>query len=455
MSDTPTAVFYFPATRAWELMIGAAIACVSLPPHPAGFHRYTSAAAPAIGVGCILLSAYYVADGITEPWRYALLPTAGAALVLWGGRTSVAGGNFLSSRALVWIGLVSYPLYLWHWPVLWVLRIVNLPIGQRTTGVIACVISGALAWFTYAVIEKPVRSAFNLRPTAIGTSLIAALVTLSIVSLLVLRNGLPGRWPHEVQRLLAYNFDARGEYREGHCLLYPAQDQTSFGQKCFNDPATTKKRLILWGDSAAAALYQGLRDTEPHFDIAELTASSCPPFLDGYEPSFNNPHCTTINSFVFSHIKKTMPDVVVLANSPGYPADIPKHMAATISAIKKIGVATIVVVGPWPFWKIALPEMLLRTYEKYPTVGIPDRIDISESERLKISKLDEAMRSVALDANVIYVSSFNILCNEIDCYSRVNDEPAMFDDFHLTKNSSRLLAQGISTAIFASSSLSK
>ena len=86
-----------------------------------------------------------------------MLPVAGTYLMIAAGPHTWINNNLLATRGLVAIGLISYPLYLWHWPLLSFIRIVNGTAPSSATAALAILLSFVLAWLTYLVIEKPLR----------------------------------------------------------------------------------------------------------------------------------------------------------------------------------------------------------------------------------------------------------------------------------------------------------
>jgi peptidoglycan/LPS O-acetylase OafA/YrhL len=148
------AAFYSPLSRFWELMVGSVLAYLQL-------SRRTSAVFAAcqapLGLAAIALAILWLDTTTHYPGWWALLPTLGTALVISAGPGACINRRILGNGALVWIGLVSYPLYLWHWPLLSFARIVHgeaLPLIARVGAVAASIV---LAWLTYGLIEKPIR----------------------------------------------------------------------------------------------------------------------------------------------------------------------------------------------------------------------------------------------------------------------------------------------------------
>lgn len=153
-----SAAFYSPQSRFWELSVGAILGYVTLFP-PAKFKRIRlNHNALAFAGGVLLYLGIFAIDRTRAfPGWFALLPTMGAALVIAAGMAAWPNRVLFSNRALVWVGLISYPLYLWHWPLLVFLRVVGgaaPSVGQRVLAVTAAVV---LAWATYQFVEKPIR----------------------------------------------------------------------------------------------------------------------------------------------------------------------------------------------------------------------------------------------------------------------------------------------------------
>ncbi|RSZ47078.1 MULTISPECIES: acyltransferase family protein [unclassified Variovorax] len=174
----PAASFYSPASRFWELMVGGILACMRLkPPTPSAWRSHVQSV---VGVGLIVLGLVMIRSTKAFPGWWALLPTLGAVSCIAAGPNGVLNKYLLSNRVMVWIGLISYPLYLWHWPLLAFVRIVEAdplhPSPVYRAG--AMVASVLLAWATYRFIERYARNRPGpgiLKALGAGMVLIAAL----------------------------------------------------------------------------------------------------------------------------------------------------------------------------------------------------------------------------------------------------------------------------------------
>jgi peptidoglycan/LPS O-acetylase OafA/YrhL len=156
----PTEAFYLPLTRIWELLIGSGLAIVmtgrsdATPAGPVGARAHAMGVA---GVVAMLVAVFGFGRGTTFPGIAALLPTAGAALLIAAGPRSAINRWIFSHPAVVWVGLISYPLYLWHWPLLAFARIWGgeaLPTAVCAGLLLLAVV---LAWLTCRYAEAPIR----------------------------------------------------------------------------------------------------------------------------------------------------------------------------------------------------------------------------------------------------------------------------------------------------------
>lgn len=173
------AAFYSPPTRFWELLSGSMLAWCAL--YKKGAFTSTNLKLDALlcsmiyreklsddgrtlsnvlsFLGVILLAVGFwrINKETGFPGKWALLPISGAVLIIIAGPKAWFNRTILSSKIAVWFGLISFPLYLWHWPILSFARIVESGLPSREIRLAAVVVSIALAWFTYKFVERPIR----------------------------------------------------------------------------------------------------------------------------------------------------------------------------------------------------------------------------------------------------------------------------------------------------------
>jgi peptidoglycan/LPS O-acetylase OafA/YrhL len=169
--SAPTAAFYSPLSRAWELMVGSALA-YALPKLRRGDSRHSDWQSVA-GFALIAVSLATITVDKPFPGWWAVLPTVGALLLILAGPDSWLNRHVLANRVMVWVGLISYPLYLWHWPLLSYGRIVRGDLPGRSMRFLLIAAAAALASMTYVWFERPFRHIENWNRAV--TSLVAVL----------------------------------------------------------------------------------------------------------------------------------------------------------------------------------------------------------------------------------------------------------------------------------------
>lgn len=176
IGNNAAATFYALQTRLWELASGGILAALAahngrparfLPVNKTGiwFAQFPEANAHAWSnmsstFGAIILMCGYatISRDMNFPGGWALIPVVGAVLLIVGGPNAWISRKILSHKALVWFGLISYPLYLWHWPLLSFFRVIKGDAPSFLIGLILVLASIALAWLTYRFIERPIRA---------------------------------------------------------------------------------------------------------------------------------------------------------------------------------------------------------------------------------------------------------------------------------------------------------
>jgi peptidoglycan/LPS O-acetylase OafA/YrhL len=196
--------FFSLGTRAWQLMAGALVAGAKLAGVPAWpldlaqrwnwRLRWPSAVDPArayahgrallsaLGLALIVYAALSYTAAMPYPGVPAAAPVLGAVLLIVSGPAALVNRHLLSSRLAVFFGRISYPLYLWHWPLLSYLTIVDGAVPRPLERIVAAILSVALAWFTYRSIERPIRAA-AASANAIAAYLLAGMAFLAVLGL--------------------------------------------------------------------------------------------------------------------------------------------------------------------------------------------------------------------------------------------------------------------------------
>jgi len=429
IGSDPVATFYLPFTRAWELLAGAVLAFA--------WDRFSQSEAASnrramAGVVLIVISAAVLNVHRAFPGWWALLPVAGGALLL-SAPASWINRVCLGWPPLVWIGLISYPLYLWHWPLLVMFAIIKFePLTLVDTELIL-LLSVLLAWGTYWFIEKPFRFG---RPIPFkAASLAGAMAVVAIAGVVVVAGrGFDFRLPPEI-RAMADVPEQTAQWRIHQCLL-DLGHETSFADECVD--RDRRPLLLLWGDSTAGALMPGLRKAQANrdFGIAQLTASSCIPALNVDIPA--TPGCRANNDRVLALARQLKPEIVLLHGTWEKYLD---HVGETVVALKGETSARIVVLGAVPSWRRGLPNEVLRHFMLFHSL-IPAR----STGAVPNLSFDETMRRKLEPLGAEFISADAALCNADGCLARVGDKAGdivVSDRVHLTETGSEFLIQSI------------
>src|SRR6202165_835293 len=193
IGSNPIATFYLPFTRAWELLAGAVLACSwnQVSQTFAASNRRAS-----IGLVLIATAAGVLDTKSAFPGWWAILPVAGAALLLSGPAAWVCR-TLLGRPPLVWVGLISYPLYLWHWPLFVFFGIIKFaPLTLLERGLIVG-LSFALAWLTYRFVGISFRFG-RPRPLKIPSLCSGMVLAAAAGAVVVVGRGFDFRLPPEI-----------------------------------------------------------------------------------------------------------------------------------------------------------------------------------------------------------------------------------------------------------------
>jgi peptidoglycan/LPS O-acetylase OafA/YrhL len=254
----PTGAFYSPVTRFWELLLGSLL---SLTIHKLAWegeaaHRLRATTISIAGLSLVAAGMLLAKKSAPYPGWLALLPTIGTFLTIGAGMTSAVNGSVLSHPVLRWFGEISYPLYLWHWPLLVYARIIASGTPSVSVRIAIVAVSVVLAWLTSRAVENPLRFGGYNRPKVVA--LATTMVVLAMVGVRTLRNeGYADRGFNQVNLVapVGSRYEALKHTEEG-CGIESPEDSRKFGL-CVHDTREAPMIAVV-GDSKALALVRGL-----------------------------------------------------------------------------------------------------------------------------------------------------------------------------------------------------
>jgi peptidoglycan/LPS O-acetylase OafA/YrhL len=403
-------------------------------------------------VGCAAIGlSLFAMTSADWPGPQTVLPVLGAALVIAAGPLTWVN-RALSVRALVFLGGISYPLYLWHWPIIVFYR--RFHYASSSAGALVPILAAVLlAWCTRDLIESPARFGRFWGRTVRMPPIWVLACGLVFTGLLgvsaVATDGYPSRFSPRLRAIAnaPSSLPKYEPYRANQCYFHPGAT-LPFSPECTPPKRAGVPQILLWGDSHAAHLYPGLLSLQEKHDIdlIQWTAAGCPPTRTHWVAE--QPDCEERRAWELRQLSQLAPDTALLAArwdlylSRGVSRD--QILAATrddIQWLRLRGVRNIVLFGPGPTWNTTLATDLVSYMKLWNTEQIPARLgSVSDTAW----RLDAAMQAQALAMHVRYVSVLRVFCNPQGCLT-VGDQKSsqpdllFWDSDHLTTSGSRFL----------------
>lgn len=444
-----TPAFYAPWFRFWEILAGAMVACIQSASSVGWSRTLLTKASPRvmtfaglmmIASGIALLDSTRVFPGV-----WALLPVGGTVLLLAGGTSESPVRSWLSTSPLVWLGLISYPLYLWHWPLLSLLRMSADGVPAVSVRALAVLVSVVLAIATFRFLERPVRFG-ALRGMAVP-ALSLAMALLAVTGVVTNLNA--GFVDRPVNRSDAAHFIAYYDGMKGR-LAAPFRAECDFMDwrtsetRASLDPSCTaagQRTYLLWGDSYGQSLSLGVREQLPAGTaLAQVTTSACQVQISDFDLSVPGRRCERANLFAMEAIQRLRPELVIVAQKAEH---IQTDWARLAQRVLELGGGRLLVVGPFPRWRPSLPAVYANRFLAAPQPYVAAGLD---REDWAVDKI--LAERIATIRDVTYLSLIDRLCDEArGCLAQVpgqnSRELMTFDDGHLTPLGSSYVGEAI------------
>lgn len=442
--------YYSPLCRAWELLIGAWLAL-----QPASKPLKNNNTISIFGLILIVCGLILISPKSTHPGFITLLPVCGCALLIYAGPNAFLNKVVLSNRYLVAIGKFSFPLYLWHWPILSFLTIQrggDLLVIEKCFALLGAVL---LSWLTFRYVESPIRQTTNPRKTTLA--LLSAMAVMVCVAggvhkwgshfystldptaeeyYAMYANDPPGRWleKFEVGFRNECNFFQVDAYHRGETTNIPRKE---IAESCYTPAHDKEHRILIWGDSHAQMLNPGLTARlPPSWQLLQVASSGCVASINDQKPSSQH-YCVHSNWFALDTVKRVQPDVVIIAQSQGHNN---AEMKRTAAELLRRGAKQVLFMGPSPHWTGDLPKIVVRRL--WPNIPERTRVGID----VQFMLLNEKLKSDFINtANSAYVDLIDMFCNPTGCLvhlgSEYDFELTSWDYGHLTPSASDYAAK--------------
>ncbi len=425
----PVSAFFAPQGRLWEPALGGLLA-IWQQRLPRPDHNF----APVRGWGAvgalavILLALRWGAPTQAFPGWQAVLVCL-ATLALLGQVPGTRVYRLLAARWPVALGQVSYPFYLWHWPLLWLVWSLAgglPPFALTGMRLLAIALALVLALASWRWLEQPLR---RLRGAGPLTGLLLALVVVGALGQwTAAQQGFIGRLPPSLQPLARLRGPADFGGRSFPDLCVDAPRQTTCHE-------SRRPLVMVWGDSHAQALLPGLvaaRQTQ-QVGVAAWTGCGNPPVLG--EWALQDARCGSVaerqagNRTALERIATWQPDLLILHarwSSPDYrfdPVALAQALAGTQAEVLRRSPRTrVVVLGPVPVWQDSLAHVLLRTASRESLQQLPQAWQAAGLVP-ETAAFDRAFGRAVQAQQMAYWSAWDLLCAADRCLTRLGDSP--------------------------------
>jgi peptidoglycan/LPS O-acetylase OafA/YrhL len=465
VSAAPVATFFLLPARFWELGLGALLALGAV---PALKSRPGSTTVAVLGLGLIAASVALLTTDTPFPGLAAVAPCLGTALVIYAGigiASPVAA--VLSLRPIVFVGLLSYSLYLWHWPLYVFGKYGQFDGIGWTSKAFLIAASFLLAFLSWRFVETPIRRRAVLaeRRRLFLAAAGAMAIFIAASTAVLLAGGLPQRYPTDVQALLAAGKDFEPNRRT--CLT-PTLERVALGDLCVMGARHAgNPDFLVWGDSHADAFVPVIDDVAKRHGKYGLMAAwtSCPPFFGVQVMGKHHLFCDRDADAAFGLVEsRHIPTVILIArwavysegrlmrpessadlylsdgsNVPSLQANRPIFARAFTTTIERLIAAhrRVIVVGPVPEVDYIVPDTLAELSYRGDTRDIaPSRAGFHARERFVLATIASAQKRFGID--VIYPHT--LLCNVSRCPVEAEGRPLYFDNNHLSTFGAKRLA---------------
>ena len=305
-NNYPDAGFYLLLTRAWELAFGGLLAIRLIESKNKIKNKCNAEIMSVIGLCLILYSIIYFDNTISFPSFYALIPVLGTVLVIYSCDSHITLiRTLLSRKYVVFIGLLSYSLYLWHWPILTYMKYISFDSLGSTKLLESYLVIFIVSLFSYYCIEKPVRynkNVFNIKRLVTLTA-ISSTILLSSAVYIINADGMANRTPEIA------NFSERKDFLipeiEKDCQDKFNDSKIDFVCESDNFDNLSSSPFLVWGDSHATFMVPAIKNASKELNARFLytSYSGCPPLLGViYKHEPETYKCNEFNEQVVNYV---------------------------------------------------------------------------------------------------------------------------------------------------------
>jgi len=440
----PEAAFYLMPFRVFEFVIGALCVGIERKYAGSGFDLGRTGLF-FVGLGLIAY-AYLSFDETTAiPGWAVLIPTLGAAAIILAGAPKIFG-TLLTNKVLVYMGLLSYSLYLVHWPVLsFIDQIWGDITFIQSLGILAGIF--ALSALLYHGIERPIRYA-KIFKTGHGNRVFLGAVTgilgISLATQLIgFNKGFPERYQSDFEAIAAMNIDDVNAARHANLkALCVDQSEVFCGQI---DPEKTN--ILIIGDSHGPDGFNIMNAAAPQYNYLVYATPACPPLrnLDNVFFLSNRDVCKERNQKFFSEVKQHLAEIEMVVLSVRHERSRIPSITETIGWFERND-TEVVVIGPGPTYTKKLQNVILQYSDvRSMTIAAHAATDI------RVVGLESLIKRAVSEASGDYISRVEYFCPNGHCdpFIKNTQSPVTIDVHHLTNEAAIVFGETHSQDIHA------
>lgn len=438
--------FYFPIFRLWELSAGA-ILYSFLDKESNKLRNGTPDIISLTAILVISYSLFNINSSDVFPGFLALLPVIASVLIIGFCRDSILSRRVLSDSRVVYIGKISYPLYIWHWPLLSFFYYASPQLnGTQDTIARICLLvaSFILASLTYHLIENKIRYTKGNKSKICVMSLCVVTFFVCMLGLSAyMTNGFIDRYGDKIKAISGtIDFKWKEGVRGDVCHIMGDIDDKHLSGNRANCVSVDKHQIFLWGDSHAGALYPGVEylALQKGYSVSQITGAKRVP-MSGISSIADQQYVEAMK-----YITSIKPQIIMLDarwTVHGKYNEVFSHLKNTIDDIKRASPDSVIyIVGPAPEWTQNLQNSL---YNMATSGNFMPKYSKDSLNNYVIS-FDKDFSKLVSSYGVRYISLTSSLCNESGCITNINGSPqsiSAIDYGHLSKPAAIYALSGV------------
>ena len=463
----PPVAFYLLVPRAWELLLGALLAIKAVPPIK---HRILREIAGFAGLGLVAWAVAVFTPDTAFPGVWALFPCLGAWLVIYAGENGASSiKTILSFRPLVFIGVISYSLYLWHWPIVVFTKILTAKdVSDFSRAEIAGVIllSLSMAFISFEFIESPFRGGNSpvTRRQIFSFGLTATALSAALAFSIYVSRGFPARFSDSTRSLISKNQQRKADFEQA-CSNWKRQIKSVADLTVCNIGEPSAKKIMFLGDSHVQQLFPLVRKIHEERGLSNHGAiftisPGCPPSeqMNRSEPGY---HCDSFTHFAMIRAEQEDVDTVFIGFAPPEWTLCPSVNGKCVDSLSKGEVRERFLAGlsasirrlemhgkhvilslPFPAFDKSPPELMIRNavLGKFLRLTTTPTDLVPASAHRELAGLAETTGAEVFDPR-------SSLCRGRDCVTEVDGVSIYKDDNHLAASQTGILLDNLESTL--------